>query len=209
MKKTITHIFMTSSFIFVLLFIDPNATKATSVILEKGNEGPSVVQLQETLIHMGYLHTNATGYYGTYTTEAVKAFQQEFGLLADGKSGPQTLSELENVRKIAKAVHGEARGESFEGQVAVAAVIRNRLLSPEFPSTVDGVIKQKNAFTAVQDGQYYLDPSPTAFRAVREAWRGWDPSYGSHYYYNPNLATSEWIYTRTVSHQIGNHVFAN
>ncbi|MFB4164474.1 cell wall hydrolase [Alteribacillus sp. JSM 102045] len=178
-------------------------------ILKKEDTGESVMELQEALIHMGYLHSDATGYYGPLTAEAVQQFQSDFGLGVDGISGANTLRKLEDVRKIAQAVHGEARGESFEGQVAVAAVIRNRLDSPDFPSTVQEVITERNAFTAVQDGQYYLEPNASAYQAVKEAWRGNDPSQGSHYYYNPVIATSDWIHTRTNKLQIGKHVFAD
>ncbi|SDH83482.1 N-acetylmuramoyl-L-alanine amidase [Alteribacillus persepolensis] len=180
-----------------------------SSVLKKEDRGKEVVELQQTLINMGYLHSNATGYYGPLTTEAIKQFQRDFGLLIDGIAGTNTTQQLEDVRKIAKVVHGEARGESFNGQVAVAAVIKNRLQSPEFPGTVEGVIKEKNAFTAVADGQYHLEPNAEAYRAVKDAWQGTDPSQGAHYYYNPVLATSEWIFTRTTQKQIGNHVFAN
>ncbi|SFE80096.1 cell wall hydrolase [Alteribacillus iranensis] len=206
---------MTSKLAIIFLFTGllltgfENQTEASGGMLKVEDRGPTVEELQHTLIQMGYLHTDATGYYGTATEEAVKQFQSDFGLEADGVSGPNTLHEMENVRKIAQAVHGEARGESFEGQVAVASVIRNRMLSPEFPASVDEVIKQKNAFTAVRDGQYYLEPNATSYKAVKEAWQGWDPSGGSHYYYNPEIATSEWIFTRTVNLEIGNHVFAN
>ncbi|SDI18805.1 cell wall hydrolase [Alteribacillus bidgolensis] len=177
--------------------------------LKKEDRGASVKELQEVLINMGYLHSNATGYYGPLTDEAVQQFQNDFGLGVDGISGANTLRKVEDVKRIAQTVHGEARGESFEGQVAVAAVIRNRLNSPQFPETVEEVITERNAFTAVQDGQYYLEPNTAAYQAVREAWRGRDPSQGSHYYYNPVIATSDWILTRTTKLQIGKHVFAN
>ncbi|WP_240377157.1 cell wall hydrolase [Bacillus piscicola] len=193
----------------VFFTLVPDESKANSDMLQREDRGSTVVPLQQKLINMGYLHTDATGYYGPMTEQAVKEFQRDFSLAADGISGANTLHQLENVRKIAKAVHGEARGESFEGQVAVAAVIRNRLNSSDFPGTVDEVVMQKNAFTAVADGQYDLEPNRTAYQAVKEAWQGWDPSKGSHYYYNPVLATSDWIFTRETTRQIGKHVFAN
>ena len=109
---------------------------------------------------------------------------------------------------LAKCVHAEARGESYQGQVAVAAVILNRVKSPDFPNTIAGVIYQPWAFTAVHDGQINLEPNQTAYNAARDAMNGWDPTYGSLYYYNPATATSKWIYSRQTVVQIGKHVFA-
>jgi N-acetylmuramoyl-L-alanine amidase len=111
-------------------------------------------------------------------------------------------------RYLAQAVYSEARGESFEGQVAVAAVILNRVNSPDFPNTIRDVIFQPLAFTAVQDGQFYLEPNATAWRAVEEALAGRDPSGGALYYWNPAKATSSWIWSRPIIKRIGNHVFA-
>jgi N-acetylmuramoyl-L-alanine amidase len=113
-----------------------------------------------------------------------------------------------DIELIARTVHGEARGESFEGQVAVAAVILNRLRSNEFPNTVHGVVYQPRAFTVVDDGQINLMPNQSSFNAVEEALRGWDPSDGALYYFNPETATSRWIWSRSQIKQIGNHVFA-
>ncbi|WP_026700813.1 cell wall hydrolase [Salibacterium aidingense] len=193
--------------LFFIVFIPQ--VEAHEGLLQKEDEGPAVTELQQSLINMGYLHTNATGYYGPLTYNAVQQFQSDFGLAVDGMTGENTRKKLTEVNKMARVVHGEARGEAFKGQVAVAAVIHNRLQSSEFPGTVNEVITQKNAFTAVQDGQYKLEPNQTAFRAVKEAWNGYDPSMGSHYYYNPVLATSDWIWSRTENLQIGKHVFAD
>src|SRR5690606_28584101 len=113
-----------------------------------------------------------------------------------------------NVDMLAHVVYGEARGESYEGQVAVAAVILNRMESSEFPDTLSNVIFQKNAITAVNDGQYWLQPDAAAYQAVRDAFDGWDPTGGAVYYYNPYTATDQWIFTRTVIKQIGSHNFA-
>jgi N-acetylmuramoyl-L-alanine amidase len=115
---------------------------------------------------------------------------------------------LNEVEKMARVVHGEARGESYIGKVAVAAVILNRLDDPSFPDTVEDVILQTNAFTAVHDGQYDLKPNSYAYRAVIDAIQGWDPTYGSVYYYNPDLATNTWIFSRQSVTKIGNHLFA-
>jgi len=109
---------------------------------------------------------------------------------------------------LARAVYSEARGESFQGQVAVAAVIINRVIHPEFPNTINGVIFEPWAFTAVNDGQFWLTPNQTAYSAVKEALSGSDPSKGAIFYYNPVTATNQWIRTRPIITQIGRHVFA-
>ncbi len=113
-----------------------------------------------------------------------------------------------DITLMAKTVYGEARGEPYEGQVAVAAVILNRVRDSRFPNTISGVIFQPGAFTALQDGQYYLSPDSTAYSAVDSALKGWDPSEGALYYFNPATATSEWIWSRTIIKKIGKHYFA-
>jgi N-acetylmuramoyl-L-alanine amidase len=112
-----------------------------------------------------------------------------------------------DINLMANAVYGEARGEPYEGQVAVAAVILNRIKSPKFPNTPTGVIFQPGAFTAVADGQIYLTPNQTAKRAVLDAINGWDPTDGCLYYFNPATATSKWIWSRPQYKRIGNHIF--
>jgi N-acetylmuramoyl-L-alanine amidase len=113
-----------------------------------------------------------------------------------------------DLRMMANAVYGESRGEPYEGQVAVAAVILNRVRSPRFPNTPTGVIFQPGAFTAVADGQIWLKPNPSALRAVKDAVSGWDPTNGCIYYFNPKTATSKWIWSRPQSKTIGAHIFA-
>ena len=108
---------------------------------------------------------------------------------------------------MANAVYGESRGEPYVGQVAVAAVILNRVKSASFPNTVSGVIFQPGAFTAVADGQIWLTPNATAKKAVRDALNGWDPSGGCIYYFNPATATSKWIWSRPQVKTIGKHIF--
>ena len=114
------------------------------------------------------------------------------------------------VQLLARAVNGEARGEPYEGQVAVAAVILNRVKHSSFPNTIAGVIYQPGAFTAVSDGQINvpIDPNSTVYKACEDAMNGWDPSYGAIYYYNPAKTTNKWIYSREVICTIGRHVFA-
>ena len=114
----------------------------------------------------------------------------------------------EEIELLARVIYGEARGESFEGQVAVGAVVLNRLEDPRFPNTLEGVIYQKGAFTAVSDKQIHLTPNDQAFQAAEAAIEGMDPTGGAIYYYNPHIATDRWIKTRPVIKQIGNHTFS-
>lgn len=119
---------------------------------------------------------------------------------------PQGYSQ-NDIDLMANAVHGEARGEPYVGQVAVAAVILNRVKSPTFPNTTAGVIFEPRAFTAVADGQIWLTPNETAKQAVLDAINGWDPSGNATYYFNPETATSSWIWSRPQIKQIGKHIF--
>lgn len=174
--------------------------------------------VQQKLKDMGYYKGGVDGIYGPLTKEAVINFQRDYGLSVDGIIGPETLNALglnnsasqssSDLYLLAKCVHAEARGEPYVGQVAVAAVILNRVESPEFPNTISGVIYQPWAFTAVHDGQINLEPNDTAYQAAQDALNGWDPTYGCLYYYNPVTATSQWIYSRQVVITIGKHVFA-
>ncbi|GLX68544.1 spore cortex-lytic enzyme [Paenibacillus glycanilyticus] len=126
----------------------------------------------------------------------------------DQPSKSNNLGFSESDLKImANAVYGESRGEPYEGQVAVAAVILNRVKSPSFPNTVSGVIFQPLAFTAVADGQIWLTPNESARKAVQDAINGWDPTGGCTYYFNPETATSKWIWSRPQVKTIGKHIF--
>jgi N-acetylmuramoyl-L-alanine amidase len=174
-----------------------------------GSVGSDVTYVQSVLKKLGYFTTATTGYYGPVTAEAVKQLQRDFGLEPVGGVGPKTSRMIQEIETMAHVVYGESRGESYQGQVAVAAVILNRVDSDDFPDTVHDVVFQKNAFTAINDGQFNLQPNDTAYHAVKDALLGWDPTYGSVYYYNQELATDQWIFTRTVTKQIGNHQFAH
>lgn len=182
-----------------------------------------VKTVQTKLKRWGYFNGPITGYYGPLTTEAVKYFQRVNGIEQTGTVGPitskalgMTLSAYSNnyntsnsdLYLLAKCIHAEARGESYVGQVAVGAVILNRVASPSFPNTISGVIYQPWAFTAVYDGQINLEPNATAYQAARDALNGWDPTYGSIYYYNAATATSSWIFSRETTIVIGKHTFA-
>lgn len=175
-------------------------------------------QVQQKLKELGYYYGAIDGIFGSQTISAVKRFQRDYGLTVDGIVGPRTLSALglggkssyssSDIYLLAKCVHAEARGEPYVGQVAVAAVILNRVKNPNFPNTISGVIYQPWAFTAVNDGQINLEPNQSAYNAATDAMNGWDPTYGCIYYYNPTTATSKWIFSRQVVITIGKHVFA-
>lgn len=198
---------------------------AYAQVLKQGNTGTDVKTLQKKLKNWGYYKGSIDGIFGPKTKEAVKYFQRKNNLTADGIVGKKTLSALgmklssgassssgsysnADVELLARLIYGEARGESYVGQVAVGAVVMNRIKSSSFPNTMSGVIYQKYAFTAVADGQINLTPNATARKAAKDAMNGWDPSYGALYYYNPAVATSSWIFSRKTTVVIGNHVFA-
>ncbi len=179
--------------------------------------------VQTRLKKWGYYTGSVDGINGPKTIAAVKAFQRKYGLTADGIVGPLTAAKMGlSVSKatssstynsndrylLAKVIYAEARGESYTGQVAIGAVVLNRVRDSRFPNTVAGVVYQPWAFTAVNDGQINLEPNPTAYQAADDALNGWDPTYGSVYYYNPKTATSSWIRTTKYVTTIGNHVFA-
>ena len=174
-------------------------------------------QIQQKLKDLGYYKGKIDGIIGKQSIAAIKSFQRDNGLKVDGIFGPKTASKLKisltsqsssDLYLLANCVYAEARGESYVGQVAVAAVILNRVKSSSFPNTISGVIYQPWAFTAVHDGQINLEPNQTAINAARDAMNGWDPTYGCLFYYNPAVATSKWIYSRQVVVTIGKHVFA-
>ncbi len=206
-----------------------------TAVLRQGASGGEVKELQRRLKQWGYYKGSVDGIYGRQTVEAVKYFQRKNGLTADGVAGKATFEALgmmdsakvldgdkknpssssngsnytsSDLYLLAKCIYAEARGESYTGQVAVGAVILNRVESSSFPNTIAGVIYQKNAFTAVTDGQINLTPDKTAMNAAQDALNGWDPSYGCLYYYNPAVATSSWIFGRKTVTTIGKHVFA-
>lgn len=179
-------------------------------------------EVQTVLKKWGYYTGSVDGINGPQTKAAVKKFQRKYGLTADGIVGPLTASKMglrvkgtssssynnNDLYLLAKLVHSEARGESYTGQVAVAAVVLNRVDDSRFPNTIAGVIYQPWAFTAINDGQFSLEPNNTAYQAARDAMNGWDPTYGAVYYYNPKTATSSWIRSTKTVTVIGQHVFS-
>mgnify|MGYP003369784632 CR=1 FL=1 len=205
---------------FSLIFVTNNKVEALS---KYGSRGSEVTQIQTKLKRWGYYKGNIDGIYGSQTVEAVKYFQRKNGLAVDGIAGKQTLEAMgifnssnntgssgnnsSDLNLLTRLVYGEARGESYTGQVAVAAVVLNRVKSSSFPNTISGVIYQSGAFDAVKDGQINLTPNSTAKKAAQDALNGWDPSYGALYYFNPKTATNKWIWSRPMTVTIGNHRF--
>ncbi|GLB60237.1 cell wall hydrolase [Cytobacillus sp. NCCP-133] len=200
--------YITAAWMFIFLAGYTQSEAKASQLLKEGSAGSEVTFVQDFMKKLGYFETETTGYYGPVTAQAICEFQRDFGLRVDGVTGTETANMIYHVDTMAHIVNGEARGESYEGQVAVAAVILNRMESNEFPDAINQVIYQRNAFTAINDGQYRLLPGNTAYQAVKDAFLGWDPTGGAVYYYNPNLVTDQWIFTRTVIKRIGNHTFA-
>ncbi|WP_068785791.1 spore cortex-lytic enzyme [Paenibacillus phocaensis] len=197
------------------LFGGATQTEAASETLKLGSANGDVWDLQYRLKALDIFNTQLTGYYGTVTQQSVRTFQSRYGLQVDGAAGAQTWAALKKyslnqseMDLLARVIYSEARGEPYTGQVAVGAVVMNRIQSSSFPDTINGVVFQDGAFTAVDDGQIWLTPDSTAYQAALDAVRGWDPSYGSLYYFNPKTATSKWIWSRPQKLQIGNHIFA-
>ncbi len=202
-----------SSFVFMLS--EDNKSQMT-VIFQYGSGGEAVKIIQQRLQDLGYYSGNIDGIYGYGTYEGVRLFQQNNGLTPDGIAGEGTLTSLgilEEVNEqydlevLSRAIYAEGRGEPYEGQVAIGAVILNRVDSPDFPDTIPGVVYQTGAFDAVRDGQINLTPNQTAYYAAKDALNGWDPTGGALYYWNPATATSRWIWSVPITYSIGNHVF--
>lgn len=216
----ITIILVTTIFILYNVFFRVTDVQALS---KYGSTGSEVTQIQTKLKRWGYYSGAIDGIYGSKTLAAVKWFQSKNGLTVDGIAGTKTLQAMEiysssttsgssstnsnDVNLLARLVYGEARGEPYAGQVAVAAVVLNRVKSSSFPNTIAGVIYQKGAFNVVDDGQINLSPNSTAKKAAQDALNGWDPSYGAIYYFNPNTATNKWIWSRPMTVTIGKHRF--
>ena len=186
----------------------------------KGDTKQNITAVQTRLKELGYYKISVDGIWGPKTSTAVKNFQRDYGLTVDGIVGARTEKALKitlsgssgstssNLNLLARCVYAEARGEPYTGQVAVAAVVLNRVRSSKFPNTISGVIYQPLAFTAVADGQINLTPNDTAYKAARDALNGSDPTNGCLYYYNPATATSKWIWSLKVELTIGKHSFA-
>ena len=223
--KAILVIFIVSS-----IFVSYNVFFRNSDVFalsKYGSRGEEVRTIQTKLKRWGYYNGNVDGIYGSQTLAAVRKFQKKNGLTVDGIAGTKTLQAMgifnssgnssssnsssstnsSDLNLLSRLVYGEARGEPYTGQVAVAAVVLNRVRSSSFPNTISGVIYQKGAFDVVSDGQINLTPNDTAKNAAQDALNGWDPTNGAIYYFNPATATNKWIWSRPMTVTIGKHRF--
>ena len=200
---------------------EPRSEEAAPAISRYGSKGNEVLQIQKRLKAWGYFDGPVTGNYGVLTTEAVKRFQKAHGLPADGVANGPTLEKIglptgepsgtsnSDYYLLARIISAEARGEPYTGQVAVGAVVLNRVEHPSFPDSVAGVVYQPGAFTAITDGQINVPIAESAYRAAKDALNGSDPSGGAIYYYNPDKTSNRWIRTRPVITRIGAHLFCS
>lgn len=200
--------------------------KADAAVIKVGSRGQTVRTIQTKLKRWGYYKGSVDGIFGSQTKSAVQYFQRKNGLTVDGIVGKATAKALgislsgttsgstsagnisnSDLYLLSCCVYGEARGESYTGKVAVAAVVLNRVKNSQFPNTISGVIYQRGAFTCVADGQINLGTNDECTRAAQDALNGWDPSGGALYYFNPKTATSAWIWSRPQLVTIGRHIF--
>ena len=215
--------------LFLCLFSFQAETE--DVLSKMGSRGSEARTIQTKLKNWGYFFDKVDGIYGEKTRDAVIWFQKKNGLTADGIAGPATLKAMgiysssdsgasgsgtgggkysqSDYNLLARLISAEARGESYTGQVAVGAVVLNRVEHPSFPNTISGVIYQKGAFSCLDDGQFNQPVAESSYRAAQDALNGWDPSGGAIYYYNPVTATNQWIRSRPVIIQIGKHLFCS
>lgn len=219
MKKRYYIVRVISLIITVTLLLTISFSSAQS-LSKIGSQGEEVRQIQLQLKNLGYFNDKIDGIYGKQTKEAVIKFQMDNNLIADGIAGTKTLEKLNitsnsspniftesEISLLARIISAESRGEPYEGQVAVGAVILNRIDHPSFPNTLAGVIYQPSAFTCVTDGQINENVSDSSKKAAQDALNGWDPTGGAIYYYNPAKTTNKWIYSRPVITTIGKHKF--
>lgn len=213
-----------AAILLTIALLLPAINEGSAAVVAWGSRGSQVTLVQQKLREYGYLTGAADGIFGRETYDAVILFQKRNGLTVDGRVGSATAAALgitltsgtisasvyreSELTLLARLVNGEARGEPYIGQVAVAAVVLNRVKHAAFPNTISGVIFQTGAFDAVWDGQFDLEPTTSCVRAARDAMNGWDPTGGCIYYYNPVTATNAWIWTRQVQLSIGKHAFA-
>ena len=227
-KKTVLTV---AAIVALNVFFAAWSQYAAADLYKKGSTGATVTEIQTRLKAWGYYAGAVDGTYGSATEKAVKYFQQSNGLTADGQAGSETLAALGlptgggsasgsgddgssgsgegDVDLLARLISAEARGEPYEGQVAVGAVVLNRVEHASFPNSISGVIYQSGAFSCLDDGQFDEPVAESAYRAAQDALNGWDPSSGAIYYFNPSTATSSWIWSRPVILTIGKHMFCS
>ena len=217
MKKARLTAALAALFMVNILLISLSQ-QAGALAYKQGSSGSVVTKIQQALKSAGYYTYTVDGIYGSRTAAAVKKYQKAKGLTVDGICGAQTLAALgisvpsasadRNTRALlARLISAEARGEPYVGQVAVGAVVLNRVKHPSFPNTIPGVIYQSGAFSCIADGQFDQPVADSAYRAADDALNGWDPTGGASYYFNPSTATSAWIWSRPLILTIGKHRF--
>ena len=196
-------------------------TESLPVYSQNGSSGKEVKAIQQLLKDWGLFDSEITGYYGKITEAGVKKFQKYNGLNVTGIADKATLKKMgitigerpsatdTNINLLARIISAEGRGEPYEGQVAIGAVIMNRIEHPSFPDTLNGIIYQDGAFTALVDGQFNQPVAQSSYSAARDAINGWDPSGGAIYYYNPAKTSNKFIWSRPVIKVIGAHKFCS
>lgn len=198
-------------------------SSSVTTLSKLGSRGDEVRKIQKKLKSLGFYKGSVDGIYGTSTRKAVIAFQKNCGITADGIAGAKTLKFLglgsssgsssaytnSDIKLLAKLIAAEARGESYKGQVAVGAVVLNRVSHPSFPDTISGVIYQKGAFSCVNDSNWSVTPGEEALKAARDCINGWDPSGGAIYYYNPAKTSNAFMHSRPIITVIGRHRFCS
>ncbi len=205
--------------VFAVLMGVSNNGEVRPVYSKQGSQGTEVEEIQRVLKEWGLFRGEITGYFGTATENALKQFQKKNGLEVTGTADEATLKKMgitigtpptateANINLLARIISAEGRGESYVGQVAIGAVICNRIEHPSFPDTLQGVIYENGAFTAIVDGQFEQPVSESAYYAARDALSGWDPTGGCIYYFNPKKTDDEYMHSREVIKVIGDHKF--
>ena len=220
--RTVIAFLLTFTVLLFTGYVQKEQQNAVYTLSKIGSRGNEVRQIQKKLKELGHYKGSVDGIYGAGTQKAVKSFQKSCGITADGIAGPKTLKYLglssstsgssgeysgSDINLLAKLIAAEARGESYTGQVAVGAVVLNRVSHSSFPDTVAGVIYQKGAFSCVNDSNWSVAPNSTSLKAARDCINGWDPSGGAIYYYNPAKTSNSFMHSRPVITTIGRHVF--
>lgn len=210
-----------SALIIFSIILGAKNTVSIPVYSGQGSKGTEVEEIQKALKERGLFKGEITGYFGTATETALKAYQKKNNLPETGIADETTLKKLgisigaipsatkANINLLARIISAEGRGESYVGQVAIGAVICNRIEHPSFPDTLQGVIYQNNAFTAITDGQFNKPVAESAYYAARDALSGWDPTGGCVYYFNPKKTNDSFMHSREVVKIIGDHYFCN
>ena len=225
-KGLVLKLWQLAVIIFInILIIGIVMSTSANALSKVGSTGAEVREIQTRLKKWGYFNSTVDGFYGTKTKNAVIYFQKKNGLTADGVCGKKTLAAMgisssssssassssssSDLNLLARLISAESRGESYVGQVAVGAVVLNRVKHSSFPNSISGVIYQSGAFSCLNDGQFWQPVADSAYKAARDALNGWDPSGGAIYYYNPVTAKSQWIRSRPIIATIGKHVFCS